>query len=116
MGSSTHWKVRPYLLTAGRTRTRRTLDVHTLVSMPRYDAVFAGGLTREIRALYDRARSTCSVAELSASCGLPLGVTRVVIDDLAARDRLIIHSDARTPQGANIHLLERIRDGLLALA
>jgi hypothetical protein len=110
MALRTHWKVRPYFLTGGRARTRRPLLVHTLVSVSRYDMVFAASLTREARSLYDSARTTSSVAELSARCDLPLGVTRVVIDDLAANDRMTIH-DSQT--GPDWNTLERLRAGLL---
>lgn len=110
MATPTHWKVRPYFLTGGRTKTRRPLLVHTLVSVTRYDVVFAAGLTDVARTLYDSARTPSSVAELSARCDLPLGVTRVVIDDLAAHDRMTVH-DSKI--GRDIPMLERLRDGLL---
>ncbi len=110
-----HWKVRPYVLVGGRTRTRQQLLVHTLVSVPRYDPVFAAGLFPEARALYEAARNTQSVAELSAGTGLSLGVTRVVLDDLAASDRLAVHGHLDEP-GAEFGLLERIRDGLRQVA
>jgi hypothetical protein len=111
-----HWKVRPYVLTGGRTRTRTHLLVHTLVSVPRYDTLYAASLPPEARELYVTAgRRMCSVAELSARCGMPLGVTRVVIDDLANGDRLVIHPDHARP-AHNLALLGRLRDGLRNLA
>jgi len=106
-----HWKVRPYVLTGGRTRTRRHLLVHTLVSVPYYDGAFAAGLFPEARALYETARHTQSVAELSAHTGMSLGVTRVVLDDLAATDRLVVHGHLDEVAG-EYGMLERIRDGL----
>ncbi len=110
MATSTHWKVRPYFLTGGRSATRRPLLVHTLVSVSRYDVVFAAALTGEARTVYDCARTPSSVAELSARCDLPLGVTRVVIDDLAAHDRMTVHDSTIGP---DLPLLEKLRDGLL---
>ncbi|MFC4147364.1 DUF742 domain-containing protein [Micromonospora mangrovi] len=110
-----YWKVRPYVLTGGRARTRRHLLVHTLVSVPHYDAVFASGLLPEPRSLYEHARWTRSVAELSAACGMSLGVTRVVVDDLAATDRLRVHGDS-SASPFDYRLLERLRDGLRQLA
>jgi hypothetical protein len=106
----THWKVRPYFLAGGRTKTRRPLLVDTLVSVTRYDLVFASGLSGGARALYDSARTPSSVAELAARCDLPLGVTRMVIDDLAAYDWMTVH-DSKI--GRDIPMLERLRDGLL---
>lgn len=113
-----HWKVRPYILTGGRTRTRRPLLMHTLVSVRDYDAAFAGSLPPEARAVYEYARQVCSVAELSATCGLSLGVARVVVDDLAVRDRIIVHPEAYgtgTPR-TDLTVLERLRTGLRQLA
>jgi hypothetical protein len=110
-----HWKVRPYVLTGGRTRTRKHLLVHTLVSVPYYDMVFAAGLLPEARTLYEHARETRSVAELSAYSGMSLGVTRVVLDDLAATDRVLIHPELYSSP-FDFRLLERLRDGLGQLA
>lgn len=116
VATTPHWKVRPYVLTGGRTRTRTHLLVHTLVSVPRYDLLFAASLAPEVRALYEMAgREMSSVAELSARCGMPLGVTRVVVDDLANGDRLVVHSDHARPD-YNLALLGRLRNGLRNLA
>jgi Protein of unknown function (DUF742) len=108
--------VRPYVLTGGRTRTRQNLFVHTLVSVGRYDATFAARLLPEARSLYERAQAgTQSVAELSAYCGVSLGVTRVLLGDLAAGSRVLINPETyESPYDQN--LLERVIDGLRELA
>lgn len=107
--------VRPYVLTGGRTRGRRQLLVHTRVSGGRYDSAFAARLLPEARALYDRAhRVSESVAELSAHCGISLGVTRVLLSDLAAGGRVEIGPEAAAPYDPR--LLERVIDGLRQLA
>jgi hypothetical protein len=111
----THWKVRPYVLTGGRTRTRHHLLVHTLVSAQHFDTLFAASLPRDVRSLYEQTRETCSVAELSAICGLPLGVTRVVLDDLVANDRVMVHAE-RYRSSQDPDLLERLRNGLRKFA
>jgi hypothetical protein len=115
---SMHWKVRQYILTGGRTRTRQPLLMHTLVSVPDYDAGFAGGLQPEARSLYECARQVCSIAELSATCGVSLGVTRVVVDDLAAHDRIFVHPEAygSGTSRTDVTVLERLRSGLRKLA
>jgi hypothetical protein len=115
VANNTHWKVRPYVLTGGRTRTRQHLLVHTLVSVDRYDAVFAAGLPQDVRSVYEQTREACSVAELSAKCGMPLGVTRVVIDDLVAERRVVIHPE-KYRSANDPDLLERLRDGLRKFA
>jgi hypothetical protein len=109
-----HPWVRPYVLTGGRTRGRQHLFVHTLVSGRGYDAAFAARLLPEARALYDRVHAVDeSVAELSAHCGVSLGVTRVLLSDLASGDRVVIGSEI-SPYDPRI--LERVIDGLRELA
>lgn len=104
--------VRPYVLTSGRTRGREQLLTHTLVSAPSYDSLFAARLLPEARALYERAcSSTESVAELSAHCGVPLGVTRVLLSDLCSAGRVLAEEPA-TASPYDRTLLERVLDGL----
>lgn len=103
--------VRPYVLTGGRTHTRHLL-VHTLVSVPEYNPSLVAQLPPEARSLYERAHThTESVAELSAHCGLPLGVTRVLLSDLVAAGQVMVGPDPyASPYDSE--LLERIIDGL----
>lgn len=104
-------RVRPYAITRGRTRPRHLLLVETLVSVPNYDPQASAQLMPESQALYERARQRTSVAELSAHLDIPLGVIRVLLSDLAAQEMVFIH-----PTGFeykyDVHLLERILDGL----
>jgi len=108
--------VRPYVLTGGRTPAVHNLYVHTLVAVDHYDANAARRLSPEARRLYERAASgPQSVAELSAHCGVSLGVTRVLLEDLAAQDRVQINGEAyASPYDHN--LLQRVIDGLRELA
>jgi hypothetical protein len=108
--------VRPYVLTRGRTQTRHHLYMHTLVSVDRFDRVIAGRLAPEARRLYERAAmSPESVAELSAHCGVSLGVTRVLLEDLATAGR--IHINAETYASPfDRRLLKRVIDGLREFA
>jgi hypothetical protein len=89
--------------------------VHTLVSVPDYDPAYATGLRPEARSLYEQARQTCSIAELSALCGISLGVTRVMLDDLVAEKRVHVHGDGHDNAATDHSLLERLRDGLRQL-
>jgi hypothetical protein len=104
--------VRPYVLTSGRTHTPHELFVHTMVSASECDPSFAARLPPEARSLYERVRSyTESVAELSAFCRLPLGVTRVLLSDLASAGLVLIGSEADNSPFDH-DLLERVLDGL----
>ena len=108
--------VRPYVLTGGRTRTRHQLYVHTLVSATYYDPRVAAQLTPESRQLYERAYlGTQSVAELSAYCGISLGVTRVLLEDLAATEQVQINEEIYASPYDH-RLLKRVIDGLRELA
>ena len=107
-------RVRPYSLTGGRTRTQQHLLVETLISAPSYDPALRDSLMPESRALYERARSQVSIAELSVELGLPLGVIRVLVGDLTARGAVFVHPTAYAYQN-DTHVLERILDGLKRL-
>ncbi|MEU8664098.1 DUF742 domain-containing protein [Actinoplanes philippinensis] len=108
-----HWKVRPYMTARGRTGSRSPLLIHTLVSTGnRYDPLLAASLAPASRTLYEQARRMSSVAELSAGCGLPLGLTRLLISDLLKIGQLEVH-DPRSAQ--DLALLERLRAGLARL-
>jgi hypothetical protein len=87
--------VRPYVLTGGRTQCGNHPYLHTLVSVDRYDASAAARMLPEARRLYERAAvGVQSVAELSAHCQVSLGVTRVLLEDLAGADLVRINDDA----------------------
>jgi hypothetical protein len=108
--------VRPYVLTGGRTRTRHRLYVHTLVTAERYDPAAAQVLSPEARRLYERASfGAQSVAELSAHCGVSLGVTRVLLEDLAAADHVLINEQTYSSP-YDQRLLKRVIDGLREFA
>lgn len=107
-------RVRPYSLTGGRTHTQQHLLVETLISTPQYDPALSDSLMPESRTLYERARSQASIAELSVELGLPLGVIRVLVGDLATRGAIFVHPTAYAYQN-DTHVLERILDGLKRL-
>lgn len=73
--------VRPYTLTAGRTRARVELSVEAILD--RTDDTTrlpAGALGRVLGAC-----DASSVAEVSARLGMPVGVVRVLLGDLVAQ-------------------------------
>ena len=56
-----------------------------------------------------------SLAELSASSGIPMGVVRVLVSDLAADGAVFIHPTGYAYQYDN-NILERVLDGLNKLS
>jgi hypothetical protein len=107
-------RVRPYAITGGRTRPRHHLLVETLISVPNYDPQFSASLLPESQALYERARETTSIAELSAHLTIPLGVIRVLLSDLAASEMVFIHPTGYS-YSYDQNILGRILDGLKKL-
>ena len=103
-------------LTGGRTRTRRQLYIHTLVSAARHDPAVAVRLSPEARRLYDQAHTGAqSIAELSAHSGISLGVTRVLLEDLASLGHVRVNDDTYDSPFDH-RLLKRVIDGLRELA
>lgn len=106
--------VRPYVLTRGRTRSRRNLAVEALVKAnardPRWNSPQVKGEFRIVRSLclYPR-----SVAEVAATLSVPLGVARILLDDLAELGLVTIHAPQRKEDGRPaIALMERVLSGL----
>ena len=104
--------VRPYTLTAGRTRPRVDLPVEAILDRtddagPRP----AGAVGRVLEAC-----DACSVAEVSARLGMPVGVVRVLLGDLVEQGYVRVQetlSDASSVDERR-DLIERTLRGLRA--
>lgn len=104
--------VRPYVLTGGRTRAPVDLGLETLVgTRPGAGPALPSPAHR---AVLDRCAVACSVAEVAATVGVPLGVARVLIGDLVAAGALHVHGTA-TAAAPDQALLARVLDGLRRL-
>jgi hypothetical protein len=112
--------VRPYTLTGGRTRTSsgRNVALEAIIGAGGSGSVSGSA---ERRAIVDLARnSVLSLVEISAHLGLPLGVTRVLVADLADEGLLTIDG-AVTARADDVYpahdasLLETVLDALSAL-
>lgn len=105
-----------YAMTGGRTRSAgRDLPLETLVSATGRRA----GLRHcqpEYRAIVELAESAVSIMEIGAGLGMPVGVARVLVSDLADAGYLVVHAaPATTSEGRpTTELLERLLEGLLA--
>lgn len=107
---STRTRVRPYVRTQGRTRTRTDLAVETLVSIPEPRPSLEDP---EHVALGDVVDDPRSVAEVAALLAMPLGVARVIIDDMAGAGLLLVHPRAVAASGApSRDIMQRVLDGL----
>lgn len=107
---------RPYTVTGGRTRQRTALrfDLIDLVIRRGGCPVDRAGFAPERRAVLDLCREPITVADLAAGLGLPLGVVRIVLDDLV-HDGLIDVRVADHGWETDPALLERVIDAIRAL-
>jgi hypothetical protein len=108
---------RPYTVTGGRTRPRGT-RYFDLVDMVVRSARPADGVSfsPERARILGLCRVPVSVAELAAIIGLPLGVVRVLLDDLLHENLIEVTQTA--PCGGVVtdqRLLGRVLAGLRAL-
>lgn len=106
--------VRPYVLTGGRTRVRMELRLESLVS-----ATAGSGVTRTDTAERAAVLEVCvwprAVSEVAALVAVPLGVARVLIDDLVTEGRLTVHGVSSAEDGPSVALMDRVLSGLRTL-
>ncbi|WP_307812148.1 DUF742 domain-containing protein, partial [Sphaerisporangium rufum] len=93
-------RVRPYAITGGRTAPRMALALEALVSSATAPPVDLSMLPPERLAISNLCRQVRSVAEVSALLRMPLGVTRVVIADMAADGQVQIYQQTETERPA----------------
>jgi predicted ArsR family transcriptional regulator len=107
---------RPYTLTGGRTRPRgeRYFDLIDLVARSGKAADTSSFGPERIRIL-DLCRDPVTVADLASAVGLPLGVVRVLLDDLVHEGLIEVKREAARGPMTDMHLLRQVLDGLQAL-
>ncbi|MFL6222761.1 MAG: DUF742 domain-containing protein [Actinomycetes bacterium] len=107
--------LRPYALTEGRTEpSGPDLAIEDLIG-PTSAADLPSWLSLEHRTIALACRETLSVAELAARVDLPLGVTRVLVGDLASQGMVTVHRAPSHAGSINVALLEQVLDGLQRL-
>lgn len=105
--------VRPYTLTSGRTKASVDLEIETLVSSKVPPAGQSAVARVEHRSIVRMCTRPRSVAEVAAGIGVPLGVAKVLIGDLADAGLIAVHrSAAPTDRTARLQLMERVLSGL----
>jgi len=72
-------------------------------------------LSVEQRAIAALCHDLLSIAELSARLHLPLGVTRVLVGDMADERLVVVYRPAQAGDRPDLALLERVLDGLRTL-
>lgn len=108
--------VRAYAWTGGRTRPKVTLEVETLVSTTAQAMDMLATLRSEHQSVALLCRRSISVAEVGALLSVPLGVVRVLLDDMAGLGLIKVHRTHTGPdERPNLELLDRVRRGLINL-
>lgn len=107
--------IRPYAVTGGRTAPRMQLALEALVSSATFVSVDTSTLSTEYQAIISLSQQVRSVAELSALLRMPLGVTRVLIADMADEGLVQIHQPSLDAGKPDLNLLERVLSGLRRL-
>jgi hypothetical protein len=105
-----------YAFTGGRTRAAvRELPLETVVRAAEQAARSVAGLAMESRAIVEMCWEPRSLAEIGAGLGVPVGVARVLVGDLANAGYLEVHLPTTTDGGGPGRLvLGRLLDGLRA--
>ncbi len=108
--------VRPYAMTAGRTRpTRGEFDLISLVvaTHPAVPADLAFG--PEHAAIVRLCQRPQSVAEVAAILDLPVGIVRVLLGDLLDKELILARAPVPLTQGPSERLLKAVINGLRSL-
>jgi hypothetical protein len=107
--------VRPYALTAGRTRpSGPAIDLVALVCAIGSEPGSELELEHEHRRVLQLCQRPISVADLAATLDLPLGVIRILVADL--RERGFVSVKAPTPIGlSDMRILKEVADALRKL-
>ncbi len=118
--SFTSFRVRPYLLTGGRTRADVDLPLEAQVETTeagRARLDNAGqALATELRNIASLCNQPQSVAEISAHLRIHLQVARILVGDLMAQGLVATHrATPRSADRPDLRLLERVLDGLQSL-
>lgn len=106
--------VRPYTRTGGRTKSDLALEA--LVSTTDHGRATGGSSTQEYRRICALCVETRSVAEVAALLSIPLGVGKILVEDLASDGMVLIHQPGLvTADRSSMELLQRVLNGIQAL-
>ena len=105
---------RPYTITRGRTRpvNDEEIEVEALVWTTSLAASSPQMASVHWRAVADLCREVMSLAEVAARLGVPIGVARVLIGDMAEAGLVHLQRPRRASNHPDIGLLERVLYGL----
>ena len=108
---------RPYTITRGRTRPvgDEEIEVETLVWTTSMAVSSPPTMNAHWRSVADMCQEVISVAEVGARLGVPIGVARVLVGDMAKAGLVYLQRPRHTSDHPDIGLLERVLYGLRQL-
>ena len=104
--------VRAYAWTGGRTKSSVQLEIETLISTTTQAEEMLDTMRSEHQSVTRLCRQAKSVAEIGALLRLPIGVVRVLLDDMAGLGLVTVHGTQTTDGQPDIDLLQRVLRGL----
>jgi hypothetical protein len=108
--------VRPYSWTRGRTRSSVDLRIEAMVTTTERGDDGTAVTHTEHRAVASICQEPRSVAEVATLLGVPLGVAKVLLGDMAGLGLVVVHKTATGgPNKAHLLLMERVLSGLRRL-
>lgn len=108
--------VRPYAVTAGRTRTAgRAFDLIALIVARRPAIPADAGLGSEYAHILHLCQQPLSVAEIATALNLPTGTVRVLLADLVDRELVSTGTPAMTTHVPTDDIFRAVIDGIRAL-
>lgn len=108
--------VRPYAMTQGRTRPAGTgLDLISIVVTIGAPSARWNVLGPEHVTILAKCRIPLSLAEIASDMDLPVGVVRILLDDLLDHGLISVRRPAPVTQLPNERVIEEVIDGLHAL-
>ncbi|MCP4224486.1 MAG: DUF742 domain-containing protein [Actinomycetia bacterium] len=114
--SPTQLRVRPYLLTGGRTQAETELPLETLIHSTEQGNATLDELNLEREQIVTLCHEPISVTEVAARLSLPIQVTRVIVGDLIDEGLVQSHVAPETASDRpDLNLLERVLGGLQSL-
>ncbi len=109
-------RVRPYVLTGGRSEPPVQLSFEAVLATTDAGRAGVGALHLEAQQLVTLAIGGMALTEMAARLGHPLSVVRVLVGDLVGNGLLEITADSTTSTNRpDVGMLEKVLDGLQSL-
>jgi hypothetical protein len=107
--------IRPYFITGGRVRASADIRIETQVRTSKFGSAALPAQSFERAAILELCDEALSVAEISATLRLPLGVSRVLVSDLRGEGFVNCSDGSEVNVRGDAAMIKRLIDGVRAL-